>query len=452
MGSVVYDFLSESFLFSPSHQDNCYALFSEADLRKELESYRLHAIKSIKDLGDEISGYKSQLKIFGAQDYFSISHLMQTALYLDQVVLPDPIFPFTANRSDMSKNLGQMIGVAQSEGIDRPGLSAAARQMKELTPMIVANYLKFFPVSYYMEPDENIPLSYSKSGYSDVLPSSILSKYANSAVVRSLMKTDKGLIVQNVLEVGRGIAVRFKDDIEENVDIYNLFVQKVINMDNETQVVQFQMTLPDELPSTNEFEAWVNQSINQSAIEHYNQLLKGMVLSERFGASYLTGSKFTHSILGSNSSDNDVKSHVSDCILNLNLPFLENITMQDLMSVRMNDGEAFELFRKELESKFRELRTETDPGDLNIKIQNVVHELNEVQMVKIDQQMKSIRKKALSQTALAVGGLAGTVVTSGLSVAATVIALANGSNSYLEHRASLRENPAYFLWKAKNKA
>jgi hypothetical protein len=63
--------------------------------------------------------------------------------------------------------------------------------------------------------------------------------------------------------------------------------------------------------------------------------------------------------------------------------------------------------------------------------------------------VKGLRKGALAQILVAAGGLAGSVVTSGVSVAATVVALANGFRSYSEYREKVRENPAYFLWKVK---
>jgi len=452
MGSIIYDFLSESILFSEANQNDNYSSVSESDLLQELERYRVHAIENINDLGEEISSYKSQLKVFGSTGYFSIPHLMQTALYLDQVILDDPVFPFTVKRSDISNSMGEMIGVTPIAGIDRPALAIAAKKMKDLTPMVAANYIKFFPVSYYMEINEQIPFSYSKSGYSDVLPPNILSKYNEYAEVRSLMQTNQGVIVKNSLEVGRGISVQFKGDNDEVANIYHLHEQEVVALDDETQIAHFKLSLPDTPPSVELFKAWVNQSINQSAIGHYECLLKGMALSHRLGASYLTGSEFTHSLLGSNSSNIDPKSYTSDCVLNLELPFLDKVSIHDLMSVRMNDGEAFELFRKDLESKLCELRTETDQEKLNIEIQNIIHEFNEVQMIKLDQKIKSLRSKSFNQAFIAAGGLIGSVASGGYSLAATMVALANGANTYVEHKGAMRENPAYFLWKVKNRS
>ena len=450
MGSVIYDFLNDSFLFDETHQGKNYSSISESELRTELENYRDFALGNVSLVHEEIKCDSYQLKIFGAKEYFSVERLMQTAFYLDQIILPDPIFPFSHSESDISKTISQYLGMSKKDTIDRKSLAIEAKKMKILAPMVAANYLKFFPVSYYLGPTDQIPLTYSECGFSDVLSPSILSMYRKNAEVKSLKKSDIGFIVEEALNIGRAIAIYFKDDDDKNIFMYNLFEQEVVKIDEETRILHFAMTLPEEPPTVDYFQAWVNQSINQAARAHYEQVYKSFMLSCSFGASFLTSSKFTHSILGTSASNENVRNYSSDCILNLDLPFLSNIKMADLMNVRQNDGEAFDLFRRELESKFRELRMETDPEVIKVKIQNIVHELGEVQLAKIDQKIKGLKRGALAQTIIAVAGLAGTVVTSGWSLAATVLALANGFRSYNEYREKVKENPTYFLWKVKN--
>lgn len=450
MGSVVFDFLNDSFLFDIALQNDNYSSVSEDDLKKELGRYREYTLSNVGSIHGEITAIDYQLRVFGAQDYFSVAHLMQTAFYLDQVVLLDPILPFSRTESGVSKSMSQFLGMERNDNIDRNSLAKAAVKMKTLTPMVAANYVKFFPASYYLEPGAQIPITYSENCYSDALPEEILSVYRDKVDVRSLRKADQGWIVENALQIGRGIAIHFNGDQDDYLQIYNLFEQTIIKYDDETREIEFAMILPEKPPPTDQFQAWVNQSINQSARAHYNQLIKGMMLSSRCEASYLTTSEFTHSLLGTCTSKNGIRKHASELVLNMELPFLSNISMSDLMAVRQNDGEAFQAFRCELESKFRELRTETDREKIELKIQNIIHELSEVQVAKIEQKIKGLRINALAQTGVALGGLAGSVVTSGLSIAATVIAVANGVRIYSEYREKIKENPAYFLWRVKN--
>ena len=143
------------------------------------------------------------------------------------------------------------------------------------------------------------------------------------------------------------------------------------------------------------------------------------------------------------------KEYRPDSVLNLELPFLENISIQELMSIRADDGEVFASFRKKLDSGFQELRGETDPQRLSSKVQEMLREFNDLQVPKIDQKLKEIKKGVLANTVVAAGSLAGSVITSADSSAATVTALANVSRSYSDYRTKIHKNPAYFLWKAK---
>jgi hypothetical protein len=264
MGSVVYDFLNESFLFDRALQNDNYSSVSEDDLKKELGRYREHTLSSVGSIHEEITANDYQLRVFGAKDYFSVAHLMQTAFYLDQVVLPDPILPFSRTESDISKSMSQFLGMKRDDNIDRNSLAKAAIKMKTLTPMVAANYVKFFPASYYLEPDKQIPITYSKNGYSDVLPQEILSAYRDKVNVKSLRKADQSWIVENFLQIGRGIAIHFGEDQDDYLQIYNLFEQTVVKCDDETRVIQFAMTLPEYPPPPDQFWAWViNPLINQ---------------------------------------------------------------------------------------------------------------------------------------------------------------------------------------------
>ena len=120
------------------------------------------------------------------------------------------------------------------------------------------------------------------------------------------------------------------------------------------------------------------------------------------------------------------------------------------MDIRSSDGEAFHVFRTVLEAELAKLRSETDPDVLSKKLDSAMHELSVVKTALIDQKIRGLKSAALSELVVAGGGLAATVVTSGYSIAATLLALASGFRSYSKFRATCRDNPAYFLWKAKS--
>ena len=450
MGSIVFDFLTESILFDERHIENAFASVQEPNLQKELERYREFIKNNLQAIQEEVTQSPSALRIFGAKDFLSVDNIMQTAWYMEQVIIPDPIFPITAPTSEFSRTASKAIGLHGNSGINRIELASAARKMKTLAPMVAANYVRFFPASYYSETPTEIPIQYSEYAYADTLPSEILDVYHQNALVRSLKKTDDGLLlVEPTLQIGRGIAVSFKNDNADQIQFYHLHEPKIIEINEDTGIAKFVLTLPDEPPSVEQFRHWLYQSVNQTARAHYEDLARGLTMAAKTGASYITNSEFTQVLLDTPSSKEDIEQYSVECVLNLELPFLTNVNMADLMRVRQEDGDAFELFRKKLESTFRELRLENDPEKIKLKVQNAIHELGEVQYTQIDQRIKALRKGALAQAGVAVAGLAGSVAISGISILATIAAILAGFKNYSDYKKEIKENPAYFLWKVK---
>ena len=230
---------------------------------------------------------------------------------------------------------------------------------------------------------------------------------------------------------------------------YSLFQNEVLDVDSVARKIEFRATLPDGPPSVEEFEAWVNQSVNQAAAAHFETLLKELALSDVLGASYLSGSDFTHSLVAANDAARSVEHHTADCVLNLDLPYFEDIACHRLMEVRNNDGEVFDVFRNELEGQLRELRTETDPDVRKKEAENVAHEMNVVQIGEIDRKIRSLKKGALVDATIAAGSLVAAVVGSDLSIVGTGLAVDRLSR-WASHRSEIRDKPAYFLWKARS--
>jgi hypothetical protein len=95
MGSILYNFLSESFLLDARLVDEHYSSISEQELQSELNRYREFCLGHVKDLLEEVTGPSTALRLFGGKSFQRIETLKQSAFYLDAVVLPDPLFPLT---------------------------------------------------------------------------------------------------------------------------------------------------------------------------------------------------------------------------------------------------------------------------------------------------------------------------------------------------------------------
>lgn len=453
MGSILYDFLNDSFLLDPTLIEKHYSPLSEKEIRFELDRYREYCLTHINELLVEVGGEPTSLRLFAGKPFQRIDSLKQAAFYLDSVVLPDPLFSLTEKSSELGQAMAQFLNMPKTEHINRKELADATSLIIQLRPMVAANYVRFFPVTFFSEPPVQIPIRYSPTQFAELLPPPILEHYRHAAKATSITRSDDGWLVQNKLHLGRGIAIQFEGDSSEQLYIYNLFEQKILHADDESRIIDFQLSLPDAPPSPEQFATWLTQSINGAAHRHFEGLTRDIALAAKCNAMYLTNSAFSANLLDSyTDATNSLHTDTTRFVLNMELPFLKNVTVEDLMRARGDDGEAFELFRREVEKQFRELRLERDPQRLKIKLENATHELAEVQVTKVAQTVKRLRKKLAADVTLAVAGLAGTVATSGLSLLATVVAAGHGYKTVAEYQKCVGENPAYFLWKVKRRA
>lgn len=92
MGSVVYNFLSESFLFNDKFIVDNFETFSEKEIISELRKYREFILNQRVELEKEVLTSHSNLKVFSGLDEINATLLKQGALYIEQFVLDDPLF------------------------------------------------------------------------------------------------------------------------------------------------------------------------------------------------------------------------------------------------------------------------------------------------------------------------------------------------------------------------
>jgi len=453
MGSITYDFLADSLFLNENALESNFENEKEERIQKELEDYRKHCISNKEELVKEIKGHDSFLKVFSSTEEIPFNLLKQTALYVDQFIVFDPLFKHSDFQSDMTKVTGEYLGYEQG-GIDRNAISKASKFLKEITPMIAADYVKIFPLSYLFETPETIPLNLPVDYYNGILPRPILDFFWENASVRSMKKREEGgwEVDEKKLYPCRGIVVDFKNTNFNSSLIYHLFEMEIMDFDEQTGKATFRQHLPDSAPDKEHFNAWVTQSINSASKAYFDRVFNETYIASSLNSTYLCDNTFTSDLLTRNfEAKETISTQTASQVMNIDLPFLDKIDVQKLMNIRKYEEDVFTNFRLELEKNFRELRTEKDPKVLKEKSENIFHELNEVQGQKIKIKIDQLKKQAAANTVVGLGGLASSIHTSGFSLLATAAALGKGYKDYLEYVDKVKNNPAYLLWKVKKK-
>ncbi len=450
MGSVTYNFLSQSFLLNISCIQNQYREYSENEIFAELEGYRNHVIKHFDELIEEIKHTSSSLKVFSTIQKTELTDLSQMALYLDQFIINDPLFPETGTKDNSTKVMSDYLGYS-NEKINRKQISLICKYLKDITPMVAGNYVKIFPVSYYFETPKEKPITIPIDYYNGILPPPILDYFRKHIYVSSMTKSKVGWEVNDNLELSRGLVVEFPTRGRYS-NIYHLFETTLSDFDENSGEATIRHVLPDTPPEQNMFDAWVNQSINQTSGGYFKRILTETILTSSLNATYLSYDNFTSDLISLNfETSESIQSNTATELLNIDLPFLDQIDIQKLMDIRDFDADTFTNFRLELERNFRDLRSITDPQELKIRKENIIHELNDVQTTKIDMKMRDLSKQVAINSTLLLGGLAGSIQTSGFSLLASGLAIGKGIKDYHEYKKKVKDNPSYLLWRVKKK-
>lgn len=453
MGTKVFDFLSDSFLFNDARIRDQFSGVTEGEILKELRRYREFCLSSAAELEREASSNTSNLKLFSGVRRVDPKLLKQSAFYVEQHILYDPLFELTSwkpphedhVRSAYKAFLG---GSESSPSFDKLRLAKVVAYLKALTPMVAADYVKLLPTSYFFEPPEQFSLKYSENGFADAVPASLLSFFHENAVVESVKTEGGAMIIDGSFELGRGIHVRFKDHGVEDARGYWLVQQEILPGEPGDRTMRVRAYLPPWPPEQGEFDDWVFQSINQTAGPLYRRLVLENTFAGRFGASYLSNSPFVFSLLKQVVPVEDtIQANTANALMSVDLPFLDEVDVETLMKVRQEDGEAFQSFRLELDKQLRDLRLIEDPETLRVKTENALHELGEVQVHQINQKVAYLKKRISVEAAVAAGSLLGAVQSGGFTLPVALLAAFQGYKSFAEYQRQKKENPAFFLWK-----
>lgn len=449
MSNNLLRFLNDSFLFRRKYIDTNYSKFNDSKLTKELERYRQFCLENAEV--ESIDPKNLNILIEGTYQLPDDAFLKQCALYINSVIIDDPVFSFTLPTPNHTQAINSYLGL-ESHPFNRSGLAKAATYVNHHRKAIHSNYIKFFPISYLHEPPQEIPIRYSEVLFADVLPKEILEYFRANARVSPLRKVERGLrfIENEPLTPGRGIVVRFEDNAKRYFP-YMLFQSEIVSINDETREVKSIQVLPETPPDEDAFNAWVYQSINQAARRSFDEVYKEVSVASRVGINYLTRSPFIHELLcRSFNFETNLKNDVVNAVFELELPIIDGISLENMLNLRQKDGEVFENFRIELERQLRELRTITDRAELQIKMENLSHELTEVQINQINKTIAKIKSGMFADALILVGGLATTIQGNGFGVLALVYALEKGYKTYQDYINNIKENPAFFLWKLKD--
>lgn len=452
MSHINFDFLTESFLFGPQLEDK-FSASNDQELEKELRRYREYVVSNIGMICGEIASDSRKIAVtiesFAKRP--SENLLKQLALYVDVVVISDPLFELTEEKSTSTKVMAEYYGMNSEEAIDRDQLVDALTYMKKSTALVVSNYVKYVPISYLHEAPMNVPITYDVNNYSKSLPQPIMEFLKENVQVHNTVTIDGGLCVEfdKPLVKGTGLYIYFPDCQFRSGEIVQYQESEVIDFDEKTGMTTLRFSMPDNI-TQDTFNIWLDQSVNKACLHMYDETFQEMYLASRLNTMYLTRSTLKAQLLSKEIGEQTVNSQIANMVLWLDVPVLVNSKIEDIISIRNNYGESFANFRAELGEKLLHLSGIKDNEQLAHELQEVTYAINETYINQINRESRSLMRSLGIEATIATGSLITNSMMSGnnmLSLIAASVAAIGGIKDTAKLFGDVRERPGYFLWK-----
>lgn len=455
MSKNCLSFLLDSFLFLSECVAEGYSKYQDSEITSELEKYRNFVLENIENIQNEIKHTHDKLNIsietfneLPTEDVYK-----QLVLYMDQVVIPDPLFELTEERNPFSDTVGQYMGLQKTSGIERQKLTDVINYIKCIYPLIESGFVVMLPVSLMHEAPKEIGINYSPTSFSDIIPTPILEFYRSIAKVHNLEKCDTGLRMDpgKPLMLGTQIYIDFPCEIKSNGCIYQYMLQEVVEYDEETRKALFRMYIPDTIDAPT-FNAWVNQSINQAANHHFKEKYSELVLARKSGCMYLARSPLTAHILQMAIEKPSKDAELSTMALQLDLPVLSQLPITDILDIRKNYGEAFHNFRNELNARLIGLDSIDDTDTFRRQLASISYELNNLQVKEVEKEYRKITRTLKLDALALTGSLIASFATGSITAVGAAGAFVKGISDIGKYYTDVHEHNGLFLWKLNNQA
>ena len=447
MSKNCLSFLLDSFLFLSECVAEGYSKYQDSEITSELEKYRNFVLENIENIQNEIKHTHDKLNIsietfneLPTEDVYK-----QLVLYMDQVVIPDPLFELTEERNPFSETVGQYMGLQKTSGIERQKLTDVINYIKCIFPLIESGFVVMLPVSLMHEAPKEIGINYSPTSFSDIIPTPILEFYRSIAKVHNLEKCDTGLRMDpsKPLMLGTQIYIDFPCEIKSNGCIYQYMLPEVVEYDEETRKALFRMYIPDTIDAPT-FNAWVNQSINQAANHHFKEKYSELVLARKSGCMYLARSPLTAHVLQMAIEKPSKDAELSTMALKLDLPVLSQLPITDILDIRKNYGEAFHNFRNELNARLIGLDSIDDTDTFRRQLASISYELNNLQVKEVEKEYRKITRTLKLDALALTGSLIASFATGSITAVGAAGAFVKGISDIGKYYTDVHEHNGLF--------
>lgn len=454
MSRFVFDFLRNTELLDGIDVGAAVQGASEGRLATLLADYRVHCLEKAALELIQLQQTPEDLSVqlgTESEDLVDIELIKQLSLYVDAIILDDPVFRFSATQSVLGQELSKR-KTGTTGDIDRKRLVEALKYIDGLTPLVALGVVRFLPLSYFHEAPDVLPLEYSKEAFADRLPLEVLEFLRTRArVVGFEMVSTRGhmrYLEGSPPRPAPSLMIEYPGH-SEKAHFYDWHVMEPLSFDEATGKLKVRINTDPGAPEQETFDHWVQQSLNRSAGDLFSGLVQDLYNAKLASSYYLTRSSVVADLLNlrRDGSATGPEEDVLNLLLQLELPVAREVSVSHLARVRSEEGDAHQQFRTALAQSLLQVRMTSDPIERKKKLDSVAYELQNVGVRNVALTLKRLRQTLLISGSIGVAGLCATISASEYSVLASLIAGLQIGKTWIEASNRLNAEPAFFLWK-----
>jgi hypothetical protein len=397
MANASFDFLADSFLLNNNCIDNGYKDFSETVIISTLQEYRKHCLNNLSDLTNNVRANQSELKVVARNQYIDPVKILQSALYLESYVVYDPLFDLSSPDDKVQKTATEFFNEDNNRVPLRQHILNTIVQIKQLQPLVVGGFVKMLPMSYYFEPADEKPIYFASPKFDNAvsdIDSDTKDYFLNNKRLTLYLRNNGRWETASNAESSRRINVRYGDYDGSGLDFYYFDIAKPTpTQDPSLLYVVMEPDAPP--PSKKDFQKWLKWCLDSSSKSTLEEIAKHIAVANILQAQPIVGSDFERGLLQLKTGivDKSITNATAESILNIELPFLDRIDVNELIKWR-NHETVFNNFRSKLEQCFRQTRSITDPIELKRFHEDFIHELVNVELPQLNQKLTSLLQNA----------------------------------------------------------
>ncbi len=435
MGSLLYDYLGDSFLFDDQRIADDFRSITDADIKGELERYWQFCVNEREAIEGDARALDSTLKLMSGTTTMPLNALKQSALYVDQCIVNDPLF--LQSKPDSSWHRSPPLGLSGLVGDRRQDLLTAVRYLKDIAPLVAANFVKPLPQPASVGVPAPFTIHSGNEGL-ETVPTDL----------RDWFRKRAKLMVQNV-KTGKLKTFRKAEQLAGMQLPPSLFVAFDNDEPNFTPaMLRGSKGGPAPSISIEELADGLEEVVDRAGASAYTLFTRQAAEAERFGAEYLTRSSFALQTLERAGTPNHSTKVISPAraLIQLDLPFLHQVTLQALMEMRENEAPAHAAFRLELERQIRVAQRKGDPDEAQKALHDSLMDLYHDQLPAVEREVKTWKAVRRFDTVVQIAAFCIAVAQPIAAVrAAALLGIGTtAAREWVKQRQSVTKSPAYF--------